>query len=599
MDERAPIFTHPAGSTYAARCAALLDYFAARPPSGYFPRTGFIEVAARLYRGAPLEAVLPSLEPLLGPPHGDMFWMYPMALVQHVGRHRLPEAVQQRMRQLWRTYTPYRGDTENHWLLYYAALYLACQLYPDDPADTWFNGRSAAENRAEAAEYLDHWVELTTRRGQGEFDSPHYLPFFLAPLALLYGFADDPAVRQTAHMMLDYLIADFAVDTLGGLYAGAFSRIYPEPTLERWKNGSTTFAWLLFGNVPFRPDAVNVVLPRVGYRPHGTAAILALSGYAPPEVVQRMATDRPAAYVHRELKRTRHRIRYSDVRNAPVYKYQFMTPGYAVGSIQGGLLQPIQQHTWEVLWATADPHEGFNTLFALHAHHSAHELGMYFGEEPRLLTEAVVQHEKSTYDKPDKWTGGSPYEEVVQHEDALVALYHIADDDPCGHVDAYFSRTLRHLTEGASGWIVARGGEAWIGYYPLAPYTWRAEPGGDRRLHSPHRRNGCLVQVAPADAFSTPDAFGAALAALPLDVALSPTPAVRFTTLRGTRIDACYGRVPRLDEAPLDYDAWPLFDGPFLWAARDGRRLEMRHGALCRTLDFATRTLHDAPSDAR
>ena len=593
-----PIYQRPAGSSYAERCAALVSYYADRVQRGdERPAVGYIEVAARLALDRPLDEILPVLDGLLAEPTGDMFWMVPMAFVHHVGRGRLPEDVLARMRDLWRTYTPYRGDTENHWLKYYAALYLMAERYPDDPAETWFNGRSARENRAEAEEYITHWTALTTARGQGEFDSPHYLPFFLAPLALLYGFAEDPAVRKRAGMMLDYLIADFAVDTLNGLYTGAFSRIYPEPTLERGRNGSTTFAWLLFGNVPFRPDPVNVVLPRAGYRPHGVALVLALSGYAPPEVIRRIATDRSTPYFHRELKRTRHRIRYSSVKNAPVYKSVYMRAEYAVGSTQGGLLQPIQQHTWEVLWATPDPHEGFNVLFTLHPYAEPHELGMYFAEEPKLLVREVVRHEKNTYDKPNKWTGASPFEQVFQHEDAVVVLYDIAPSTRYEHVSGYFSRTLQGLEQRPSGWIVARGGDALLAYYPLAPFAWHDEPGGDHRLHSPHRRNGAVVQVAPAQDFPALDAFALAVEALPLSATTDPAPHVRFTTLRGAVLDVRYGAIPQVEGTPVDYDAWPLFDGPFLHAARDSHRLDLCHGALHRTLDFETLTVTDGVAE--
>lgn len=590
----APIFRDPAGSSYAERCAALTAYYADRKRDGEArPALGYIEVAARLALDRPMAEVLPLLDPLLAAPTGDMFWMVPMAFVHHVGEGRLPDATLARMRDLWRTYTPYRGDTENHWLKYYASLYLMAQRYPDDPARSWFNGRSSAEHLAEAEGYIAHWMDLTATRGQGEFDSPHYLPFFLAPLALLHGFATDPVMRRRAQMMLDYLIADFAVDSLGGLYAGAFSRIYPEPTLERWRNGSTTFAWLLFGNVPFRPDPVNVVLPRAGYRPHGVALILALSGYELPEVIRRIATDRSAPYVHRERKRTRHRLRYSDVRNAPVYKTTSMREEYAVGSIQGGLLQPIQQHTWEVLWATDDPHQGFNVLFTVHPYAEALELGMYFVEEPRLLVRAVVQHEKNTYDKPDKWTGGSPFEQVHQQEDAVVALYDIAPGTIHEHISGYFSRTLQGLAERPSGWIVARGGDAWMAYFPLAPYEWRDEPGGDRRLHSPHRKNGAVVQVAPASAYPTAEAFAEAIEALPLATTCEPVPSVHWTTLAGIRLEVTYGQTPVVDGEPVDYDAWPLFDGPFLQSDRDSRRLTLTHGDLRRTLDLSALTITD------
>lgn len=583
----------PGYEHYDARREALIDFFADREPGGYLDRVGFIEVAARLYRRRDVEGALDLLDRLLADPNGAMFWMYPMVLVHYVGRDVLPRAVQQRMRDLWRTYTPYRGDTENHWVMYYASLYLITQLYPDEPGEAWFNGRSSQENHEEARGFLEHWTELTTTIGQGEYDSPHYMGFFITPLALLYAFADDPAMRRRAQMMLDYVIADFAVDSLNGLCAGAFSRIYPEPTLERWRNGSTSFAWLLFGNIPFRPDRVNVILPMVGYRPHGIAVILAMSGYRVPEVIHRIATDRSMPYIHRERKRTRHRIRYSDLCNAPVYKYCYMSAAYAVGSTQGGVLQPVQQHTWEVLWATDDPLEGFNVLFTIHPYSGGYELGMYFPEEPQLLTEAVVKGDKPTYDLPAKLTGCSPYEQVFQHEDALIALYNIPEGTRFPHVSAFFSKDLSGLVEDGSGWIFARGGDALIAYYPLAPYTWHPLDGGDRRLHSPHLHNGAVVLVAPAAAYPSLDAFAEAVRALPLETAMEPVPRVRLQTLSGDVLEAVYGEPPRVNGRAVDYAAWPLFDGPFLRAEVGSRRLELRHGSLRRLLDFETLSIRE------
>ncbi|GAB5535864.1 MAG: hypothetical protein Rubg2KO_21130 [Rubricoccaceae bacterium] len=588
------VLRHPAGSTFAERRDALVQYYADRQPDGdKRPALGYIELAARLEAGRPLDTVLPLLDELLSDPTGDMFWMVPMAFVHHVGRDRLPADVLARMRDLWRTYTPYRGDTENHWLKYYASLYLMAQLDPDSGPETWFNGRSAEENLREAESTIESWIELTVAQGQGEFDSPHYLPFFLAPLALIHGWAEDPAMRQRAAMMMDLLIAGFAVNSLDGLYAGAMSRIYPEPTLERWRNGSTTFAWLLFGNTPLRPDGINNVLPRPGYRPHGMALVLALSGYEPPEVIRQIATDRRQPAVHRQRARTRHRIRYSDVRNAPVLKTISTREEYAVGSCQGGLLQPIQQHTWEVLWATEDPHEGFNTLFSVHPYAGPLELGMYFAEHPEHLMHVVVRHEKNTYDKPDKWTGGSPFEHVTQIGDAVVALYDIPPETQFEHVSTYLSRTLRQLEERDSGWIVARGGDALIALRPLTPVEWRDEPGGDRRLHHPQLKTGLITQVAPASTFSSLDAFATAVEALELTTDIEPTPSVRFTTLDGRQLEVTYGALASIDGVPIDASAWPLWEGPNIQS--DGHRVTLRHGEQTRVLDFDARTIEDQP----
>lgn len=565
-------------AAYEARADSLIDYYADFVPPDDLARGGYFEVAARLYRGEHLDWALARLDTLMQNPRGDMFWMFPMILVQHAGRDVLPESYQQRLRDLWRTYTPYRGDTENHWAMYYTALYLISELYPDDPPESWFNGRSSQENLREAREYLISWMDLTTSKGQGEYDSPWYMTVYLAPMAELYGFARDPEMRARAGMMLDYLLADFAVDNLNGLYAGGHSRVYPEPLLDRRSNSMSAFAWLVFGNTPFFP--------------RGEALILAVSGYQPTVILRHIATDRSSPYVHRELKRTRHRIRYSDVKNAPVYKTTYMSADYAVSSTQGGLLQPIQQHTWEVLWAPADVETTHNMLFTVHPYSSSHELAMYFPEEPELLTEAVMRS-KTTYDNPDKWTSGSPYEEVFQHEDAVVVLYDIPEGTRFPHVSGFFSRELERRDEHESGWIFARGGDALIAYYPLAAYEWQQEEGGDWRLFSTGLQNGAVVQVAPASEYATFEAFRDAVLALDLETTTEPAPSVRFTTLDGADLSVTYGETPTVDGEAVDYDAWPLFDGPFMYAEAGSRRLELRYGAMRRLLDFETVSVRD------
>jgi len=62
---------------------------------------------------------------------------------------------------------PYRGDTENHWLLYYTTLYLMAQLWSGEPGDAWFTGRTSEENLAEAKAWIESWIDLTTTRGRG------------------------------------------------------------------------------------------------------------------------------------------------------------------------------------------------------------------------------------------------------------------------------------------------------------------------------------------------------------------------------------------------------------------------------------------------
>src|SRR4051812_22392804 len=88
------------------------------------------DVAACLQSGQQVPAALARLAQLDGPaPSGNMFWVFPTVAVMMAGKDRLDEPARARIAELWRTYWPSRGDTENHWVLSYASLYLVAQTY--------------------------------------------------------------------------------------------------------------------------------------------------------------------------------------------------------------------------------------------------------------------------------------------------------------------------------------------------------------------------------------------------------------------------------------------------------------------------------------
>ena len=141
------------------------------------------------------------------------------------------------------------------------------QLWPDQDGDQWFTGKSSAENMREAAGWIESWVRLTTTRGQGEYDSPHYMGLFFLSMSYLAEWAKDPAMKQRATMMLDYLIADYAAENLDGIFVGAHSRVYDRPVVEKWFNVSSDFGWVLFGlGHPTDPPGSYVHLLRAGQR---------------------------------------------------------------------------------------------------------------------------------------------------------------------------------------------------------------------------------------------------------------------------------------------------------------------------------------------
>ena len=139
-------------------------------------------------------------------------------------------------------------------------------------------------------------------------------------------------------------------------------------------------------------------------------------------MVYAIATDRSKPYVHTETKRVRNVIRFGEVRNPPVYKYAYMTPDFVIGSLQGGILQPIQQHTWDVTFLSPKPN---NTIFTLHPFASGRELAMFFPEEQQFLAGEVDRYHK-VYTSPDKWNSSSfPDEQAPPVEVRHRVLYDI------------------------------------------------------------------------------------------------------------------------------------------------------------------------------
>ena len=136
-------------SASVRRTRARAIEFYAHPPAGR--DAGYVTIAAKLYLREDGAWCSERLQQLLAPgPSGDMFWMFPVTAVAYLDRGQLTAEARRALRSSWKTYMPYRGDTENHWLMYYASLYLMAQLWPDEPGTEWYTGKSSAENLREA-----------------------------------------------------------------------------------------------------------------------------------------------------------------------------------------------------------------------------------------------------------------------------------------------------------------------------------------------------------------------------------------------------------------------------------------------------------------
>ncbi len=518
-------------------------------------------------------------------PRGDMFWMFPCIGTYECGKDKMSEKTRAAVRHAWKTYEPYRGDTENHWAMYYASLFIATEAWPGLPGTEWYNGKSSDENRKDAEGYLKHWIEITTTIGQGEFDSPDYFAEYANAMSLLASYAKDPDMKKRGTMMMDYILADFAVEHLQGQYLGGFSRIYQPAVYKPLLSTASGFAYLYFGTG--EPTHMGWCVPA------------ALGSYRLPQIIYHIATDRSSPYVERERKRVRNVIRFGPEKNPPVYKYTYVTADYGIGSLQGGLLQPIQQHTWGVRYLYGKP---YTTIFGLHPYWSSYELGMFFPEEIKPLIADVVAS-KGTYNNPDKWTGGSPFERTFQHRNTLIALYDIEPGTTTEHIDGIFPKNLEARNVDSTGWILCKAGDVSVGWYPLQPYEWIDEhdpsakddtsaTAGYWRLRSHHPQNGYVVEVRSSHEIGSFDAFTAAARSHVPEAVLTPgSVSVAYTTFDGDRMTFAFPNTRTLNGSTVDLSKTKLFDSPFLHADVGSQKLTMTYKGMKRILDFKKLTI--------
>jgi hypothetical protein len=535
----------------------------------------YLGIAAKLLHDVDTAECIELLDTMLAAPSGDMFWMYPSLSMYLLSKDKLPPQLRETYRESWRTYTPYRGDTENHWVMYYVSLYLAAEEWPNEPGRRWFNGKSSEENRTESMEWLKHWMHTTTTIGQGEFDSPHYMTVFLAPMFMLYEFAKAPDMRKRGEMMIDYLLADFAAEYLRGNYCGGHSREAPQSVIDPRQAAMTAFGHLFFGDTEFTV--------------RGETLLAALTSYVMPEVIYHIGTDRSEPYVHTETKRVRNVIRYGDDRNPPVYKYTYMTKDYALGSLQGGILQPIQQHTWDVTFDSPLP---YNTVFTLHPYYSSLELGMFFPEHQKLVMNAVVAS-KGTYNNPDKWTGSSPFERTMQYRNAIIVLYDIEPGSHFEHIDGFFPKNLDELVRDESGWIFMHGGNTYMAYLPLQPYQWLEED-VNWRLRSTALRNGLILEVASSDDYDSFDAFQTRIRSNEVSTGVFQSAgSVGYVTSAGDELRFTYPDERYVNGSPVDFSDYSLFNSKFLRAEVGSQKLTMTAGGITRELDFSNLSIKE------
>ena len=591
------------------RSRILLNHITALPrPDSDIHRKLMWYSIARLGSGVRTEQALADIEFVNDDPASeDMFFRHAnidaYLRFGHLYSEKLRQTVRQRMTQ---SFEIHHGHTENHRIMLAVAGYLTAQTWPD-----W---NESKKTLAAMADWLSTFFDRVSRFGQGEFDSTTYSLLYPLTLATLFDFSVDDLMRQKARMMLDWFLANAASEWLNGYFIGGHSRdVHPTEGPEFATAGGTAM-WLFFGGR--QPDL------KTG-EPH-YAGMLALTSYRMPSILARISLDRRQPYEHREthelmpLDGETHDLvmtkqvdsnskGYGYVSQVGVRKYTWRTANYAVGSLYDGKSGEVNfwaaVRRWAIDWDSEQPG---STLF---------------------FTHPFPPPQAANDDWYRTWQGSSPFEQVLQHRDALIALYNVPSDGSYYHpfsktsqpsnqnpfIEGFFSGTaFSRLIEEPSGWIFAHGGSVLIAIRPLRHYHWIDTPGSSAqpykhgRLRSDGAKNAVVIETAdPSEFFQEHDfrlsqrevhelqlnRFSEAILSkskIETSSLDGPVLFANYTTRTGDHLHITFDGERSINGKAVDYLAWPLIDNPFMHSAVNSAKLELRYGGESLNLDFAS-----------
>lgn len=517
-------------------------------------------------------------KPIVGPfdrvASGTFALLGAMFLVCRWGEELPAEAIE-RVRQLMTRGILHRGNTENHWLMNYTGNLLAAEFWEEE--EIWWNGLSRKAAHAEAKRWILGMIERTAINGHHEYDSPQYHLCHMLSMIALADHARDEQVQQQAEQLLSLLVADMALEYFKGAWAGGHSREgYRQNTWTR-TGDIKGLHFLYFGGEEFDPNLhlSGMIGPALTAR------------YRPPALFAEMALDRQTPHVIKKTKAPRTIYRHVERKSQPVRKYTYMSRSFALGSTQVGLpgapAGPIDLVSWDLTWDGPD-HQA--KIVCNHPYHSPGRFSAFLSELPQMIGRSVPT------DKPylqffDRLFGASPYEQLMQCEGTLIALYRIPEEDETPYVNLYLPEGI--AWEEREGWILGDAGNFYAALSPIGRYSWTAIKEENLidgwLVRIEERQAGLVLEVVEAADAGEFGAFCKARASQPVDLGDWPE-RVAVETTRGQRLEMIYDGAHRVDGKEVDYDAYPLYEAPGVKAELGSGKMAFQRGADEVQLDF-------------
>jgi hypothetical protein len=537
------------GNDYAARCSALIQWYASNTPQQpTFAKDAMPYYTARLLTDKQTESVFVALDKMAdaamqGRP--DPFNLHAMMHGYCICPDKYPSVLRDKFKRFaasW-DYTKPIGVSLNYELMRDGAGWLAAQEFPDlsDKA-----GNDAAKIKALCANRLLKTLQETAARNSSEYESPLYTGTDLMAIRMLAEFAEDRQIRTAAQMTLEWMLIQTAAHWHRGYFITSSGRAkyWGSNNLSPDNVGATTgMAYLLLGGD--RAQRLSGC-PQCFWLAHPGQAIPA---------------DWLAAWYHAlPVPRTVQASLIWPSHRIYVRKTAWITENYGLASERSDGTAPDSYHYKEsrrtmLKWVSDKPCSTFTLL-----------------QENRRRPQEKTANAFAY--------GENPYGQVLQYENTLIGVYDVPEEYGFWKMQAPFTRdgAIVQRVE-KEGWIFCHAGSMLFAFRSVCPVQWG--PTNVREnldvLECSQRRNAWILETSSLNPYAGGGVetelrrFAAAvLTKTKIESILNEgPPRLVFKNLSGHTLDLTWHALSDpyadhclIDKIPVNYSAYPLLSAP-------------------------------------
>jgi hypothetical protein len=526
--------------------------------------------------------------------------------------------------------------TENHYILFTSAAYLAGQLYPEE---VFTNSNQTGQQKVELnRERILRWLDLRFRSGFSEWLSHVYYDEDLTALLSLYDFAWDDEIHAKAEMVIDLLLLDMALHSFQGVFGSTHGRAYENTKKWASNEGTTDTMKLLFGMGVY--SAFDNM----------SAAAFALSRYRVPPAIEEIAWDGSGSYENRQ----RMGILLNEMERWEIHPDNF-EDGMLYLTLEAYLHPRTIANTlrmfdlcnwWENSFLNVfKPYRGLlkilNALGGLPllarvlerdiCRNTREEANLYTYKTPDYMLSTAQDYRKGyggdqqhiwqatfgadavcftthpaklTGVTPNYWTGSGLLPRAAQYRNVAIAIYNLEKIPalyvPIRHffTHAWLPRDKFDEVLESRGWIFARKGDGYLALRSQQPYFWneehptsydfsyRREPEDlGREVIAPGRQNIWICQLGREADDGTFEQFirsislaGLNFSGLNVEYGSPGNGLIRFGWEGSLRVN----------DVEIQLHDYPRYDSPYAQAEFDPKEIEVSAGMHRLTLNWQT-----------